>query len=84
MKKVSLIVLAIVLGCSSEGIITLKNYPDGVAFCESQYSAVISNDEATVWNDGTATYVVNAGHYGDKQVQQLINLAHKECAKYKE
>jgi hypothetical protein len=69
-------------GCSSNGIIGLDNYEHGVALCESKYSAVVHPNKAHVWNDGTATFVINEGHYHDPEVKELVKLAHKECAKF--
>ena len=42
-----------------EGIIGLEGYEHGVALCESEYHTVIHLEEAHVWNDGMATYVIN-------------------------
>lgn len=69
---------------SDNGIIGLEGYEHGVAFCENEYSAVIHLEEASVWNDGVATYVINEGHYKDPEVKDLVALAKVECAKYDE
>lgn len=90
MKKVIIIIITVIfMGTmlllvatnSNNGIVTLEGYSEGVAFCESKYSVVVHLDEAHIWNDGIATYVINKGHYSDPQVKELVNLTHKECAK---
>ena len=86
MKKLTAIVLIVVamvsLNCSGKGIVIVEGYEHGVAFCEEEFSMVIHKDDCTTWNDGKATYVVNAGHDKDPQVQELVKLAHKTCAQY--
>ena len=83
MKKLIITVIAMAtIACSGKGIVVLEGYEHGVAFCENTYSVVVHKADSTVWADGTASYVVNAGHHKDRQVKDLVDLAHKHCAQY--
>lgn len=64
---------------NDNGIITVPGYAHGVAFCGKEYGAVVSTDEATLWADGVATYVINAGHEKDKEVKVLEWEAKASC-----
>ena len=80
----ALILVAAVFGgifsfASGEGIIILEGYEHGVSFCESEYHSVLFPKEAHVWNDGTATYVINKGHLNDPQVKELVALSKEMC-----
>lgn len=68
------------LGTKNMGIITVPGWAHGVALCERKMSPATQQDEAKIWNDGMATYVVNLGHENDRQVQQLVRRAHEMCA----
>jgi hypothetical protein len=69
----------VIWNASGEGIVILEGYPEGAAFCESEYGTVFHSSEATSWNDGVATYVINTGHENDPEVKELILLANKYC-----
>ncbi len=66
----------------NSGIIALEGYPDGVAFCGDEYHSVVHLNDATVWADNMATYVINKGHFKDPEVVQLVALAQNECSKF--
>ena len=64
------------------GIVAVEGYEHGVALCGNQMHDVVGVDEATVWADEYATYVINAGHEGDPEVVALQAAALIECSKY--
>lgn len=64
------------------GIAMCAGCSEGVAFCEDKISWILHENDAHVWNDGMATYVVNKRHEYDPQVKELVETAHKLCAKY--
>lgn len=68
-----------------KGIVAVDNWPHGVALCEGQLQEGVYGahlQEATVWNNGHATFVVNAGHEDDPELQNLQAAALIECSKY--
>lgn len=64
---------------NDNGIVTVPNWENGVAFCGKEYGAVVFTDEASFEADGTATYVINKGHYNDPQVKILKWEAKASC-----
>jgi len=84
---VSLIIL-VALGClvainvtkNNNGIVILDGFQHGVALCEENFSTVVRTDEASFWNDGKATFVINRGHESDPEVQELVQLAQIKCS----
>ena len=83
MAAIVLFVVFNIIG-GGKGIVAVEGYEHGVAFCEHHYHTIAHASDATTWADGTASYVVNKGHYDDPEVKKLIKLAHKHCAQYKE
>ena len=80
MKKAMLVLALVVLSaCKADGIVAVNGWANGVAFCEKEYHWVVFQKEVTVWNDGMASYVVNAGHENDEQLQHLKDLVHLYC-----
>ena len=75
MKKKLLVLSLFVSSACFEGIVGVEDWAHGVALCEADFSAVVVLEEATVWNDGIATYVVNAGHFQDEQTRKLVKKA---------
>ena len=75
--------MAVAIGLADgQGIVVLEDYAEGVAFCEEEFSTVVHVSDATVWNDGKATFVVNPGHEKDPEVKELVKLAHSQCAQF--
>jgi len=87
---IALSTMFVALGCmwaiyavrNNNGIVILDGYEHGVAFCESKMGTVVHTDEASFWNDGIASYVINRGHEKDPQVEELVKLATTHCQQF--
>jgi len=67
--------------CSNKGIVALKGFQHGVAFCGNEFSYVVHGKEDHAWYDkeNNITYVINAGHLDDPEVKELEKLAETHC-----
>lgn len=65
------------------GIVAVDGYEHGIALCQGyEDSPVDLHGDVHMWNKDGIMYVINEGHLHDPQVNELINLATKECAQY--
>ena len=83
---VMVLVIGILMFGSDKGIVVLKGWGQGVAFCGNEFPAVVSSNKDHTWYNSTEdiTFVVNAGHINDKEVKELEAMAITECNKLKE
>jgi len=78
--SLTFIILLVTVCPSGNGIVTLEDYGEAVAFCGYEYVAFPS--DAHVIQEKDITYVINNGHVNDSEINELEELALVECAKY--
>lgn len=64
------------------GIVAIEGYEHGVAICGDEAAQEAYLDQATLFTDEYATYIINKGHESDPEVVALQAAALIECSKY--
>jgi len=77
-------VAVVAMNGSSNGIITLAEYPHAIALCQGDVpdEELVTTGDAHLWQKDGIMYTVNKGHLYDQEIEVLRVVATIRCAQY--